>query len=55
MKLVGELKEKVKNANTKEEAESILAEAGIQLTEEEFEKVAGGYAIPHAEHEYSGL
>ena len=42
MKLTGELKEKVEKAETKEEAKKILEEAGVKLTEEELDQVAGG-------------
>ena len=43
MKLVGELKEKVEKAESKEEARDTIREAGIELTEEEMEQVVGGY------------
>ena len=42
MKLVGELKEKVEKAESKEEARDTIREAGIELTEEEMEQVVGG-------------
>ena len=42
MKLTGELKEKVEKAESKEEAKKILEEAGVKLTEEEMDQVAGG-------------
>jgi hypothetical protein len=42
MELVGELKEKVEKAESKEEARDTIREAGIELTEEEMEQVAGG-------------
>ena len=44
MELSKELKEKVENAKSAEEAKKILAEAGLELTEEELDQVAGGKA-----------
>ena len=45
MELTKELKEKVENATSAEEAKKILEEAGIKLTEEELDQVAGGYPV----------
>ena len=42
MQLTGELKEKVEKAETKEEAKKTIEEAGMELTDEEMEQVAGG-------------
>ena len=42
MKLTGELKEKVEKAASKEEAKEAIAEAGMELTDEELDIVAGG-------------
>lgn len=42
MKLTGLLKEKVEKAQTKDEVKNIIADAGIELTDEELENVAGG-------------
>ncbi|MBQ3791335.1 MAG: hypothetical protein II800_10400 [Lachnospiraceae bacterium] len=42
MKLIGELKEKVEMADTKEEAKKVIKEAGMELTDEEMNSVAGG-------------
>ena len=42
MKLTGELKEKVDKAESAAEAKDIIAEAGVELTDEEVENVAGG-------------
>jgi len=42
MKLTGELKKKVESAESKEEMKSIIAEAGIELTDEELEAISGG-------------
>ena len=45
MELSKELKEKVENAKSAEEAKKILTEAGLELTEEELDQVAGGYPV----------
>lgn len=42
MKFAGELKNKVEAAKTREEVQTVLAEAGIELTDEELDLVAGG-------------
>ena len=42
MELTKELKEKLENAESKEEAKKILEEACVELTEEELDQVAGG-------------
>ena len=42
MKLLGLLKDKVDKAETKEEKKAIIAEAGMELTDEELDCVAGG-------------
>ncbi len=42
MKLTGELKKQVEQTETREEAKKIIEEAGMILTDEEMEKVAGG-------------
>lgn len=42
MKLVGELKKKVNQAQTAEEAKQLIEDAGMQLTDEEMDNVAGG-------------
>ncbi len=42
MKLVGKLKEDVSKAQSSEEARKLIEAAGIQLTDEELEYVAGG-------------
>ena len=42
MKLVGNHKDQVEKANSKEEAREIIKEAGMELTSEEVEMVAGG-------------
>ena len=43
MELTKELKEKLENAESKEEAKKILEEAGVELTDEDLDKVAGGW------------
>ena len=45
MKLVGELKEKVEKAENLEEAKKTIANAGMELTDEEMAEVAGGAGI----------
>ena len=45
MKMTSELKEKLKAAKTAEEKKKLLAEAGMELTDEEIEKVAGGIVV----------
>lgn len=42
MKLVGELKDKVEKAENQEEAKDLIKEAGMELTDEEMDQVAGG-------------
>ena len=48
MKLIGDLKKKVDEANTKEEAKELIANAGMELTEEEMDAVSGGFTFGHA-------
>ena len=42
MELTKELKEKLENAESKEEEKKIIEIAGMELTDEEMEQVAGG-------------
>ncbi len=42
MKLTGKLKEQVEKAETKEEKKSLIKDAGMELTDEEMDKVSGG-------------
>ena len=42
MKLTGKLKEDVEKAENKEQAKELIAEAGMELTDEELEQVSGG-------------
>ena len=46
MELSKELKEKVQNAKSAEEAKKILEEAGLELTDTELDQVAGGAGRP---------
>ena len=43
MELSKELKEKVQNAKSAEETKKILEEAGMELTDDELDEVAGGF------------
>ena len=49
MKLTGELKDKVDKAKSKEQVRKLIAEAGMELTDEEVEMVAGGRSISRAD------
>ena len=42
MQLTGELKDKVEQTKTKEEAKKIIEDAGMELTDEEMDQVSGG-------------
>ena len=46
MKLTGILKDKVEAAETQEEKKDIIAQAGMELTDDELEMVAGGSFHP---------
>ena len=46
MKLVGNLKKKVLNAHSADEARQLIRSAGMELTLEELEQVAGGENSP---------
>ena len=43
MKLTGKLKEQVEQTNTMEDAKEIIKEAGMELTDDEMDQVAGGF------------
>ena len=45
MELSKELKEKLKKAESEEEAKKILEDAGVELTDEEMDQVAGGKMV----------
>ena len=54
MRLIGKLKKNVEKSENKEEAKNLILDAGMELTEEEWEKVSGGivrwnnnYGISH--------
>ena len=42
MKLVGNLKKQVEETKNKEEAKEVIEKAGMELTDEELDQVAGG-------------
>lgn len=46
MRLIGNLKDQVEKANSKEEAREIIEKEGIELTDEEMNQVGGG-VNPH--------
>ena len=50
MKLVGNLKDKVEKANSKEEARDIISKAGMELTMDELNMVVGGGPLPVPEY-----
>ena len=47
MQLTGELKEKVEQAATKEEAKQAIEDADLKLTDDEMDQVAGGIDLLH--------
>ncbi len=46
MKLTGDLKNQVEKAESKDEKKKLIEEAGIELTDEEMDQVAGGAPRP---------
>ena len=46
MELTGKLKEEVEKTETREEAKKVIEEAGMELTDEEMDQVAGGAPRP---------
>lgn len=46
MKLTGELKKKVESSTTKDEAREAIRDAGMELTDDELDQVAGGRQFP---------
>ena len=44
MKLIGNLKKQVEETKNKEEAKEVIEKAGMELTDEELDQVAGGLA-----------
>ena len=47
MKLTDEMKEQLKNAETKEQAKDMLEKAGIELSDDELDDVSGGLMPIH--------
>ena len=47
MELTGKLKEQVEKAETKEEKKRLIKDAGMELTDEEVNMVAGGGSVTH--------
>ena len=45
MELTKELKEKLEKAESKEKVKEIIGEAGMELTDEEVEQIAGGWGL----------
>ena len=43
MKLIGNLKKQVEETTSKEEAKEVIEKAGMELTDEELDQVAGGF------------
>ena len=43
MKLTGDLKNQVEKAESKEEKKKLIANAGMELTDDELDEVAGGF------------
>ena len=52
MELTKELKEKLENVESKEEAKRILEKAGVILNDEELDQVAGGASKPKGPEPY---
>jgi len=46
MKLTGDLKNQVEKAESKNEKKKLIEEAGMELTDEEMDQVAGGAPRP---------
>lgn len=53
MKLIGNLKNQVEKANSKEEAKEIIEKAGMRLMDDELEMVTGGMSIPRPAETYA--
>ncbi len=51
MKLIGNLKKQVEETKNKEEAKEVIEKAGMELTDEELDQVAGG-RMAHNEKYY---
>ena len=46
MELTGDLKKKVKEAASRDEAKKVIEDAGMLLTDEELDRVASGSTFP---------
>ena len=46
MKITGNLKKQVEKAESKDEKKKLIEEAGMELTDEEMDQVAGGAPRP---------
>lgn len=46
MKRTGNLKKKVEESANREEKKTAIADAGMELTVDELDKVAGGFCLP---------
>lgn len=54
MKLIGNLKESVEKAETEKERKELIAQAGIELTDEEMEQISAGLAhLPNTKNPVS--
>ena len=52
MKLIGKLKEKVDQAESLEVKKGLIEEAGVALTDDELEMVAGGTGVGFGPHDW---
>ena len=50
MKLTGELKKQVEKTDNMDEKKRLIEEAGMELSDEELDQVAGGTGIPLFKH-----
>ena len=54
MKLIGNLKESVEKAETAKERKELIAQAGIELTDDEMEQISAGLAhLPNTQNPVS--
>ncbi len=52
MKLTGTLKENVEKAESTEQAKELIAQAGMELTDDEMQKVSGGTSNSPIRHHF---
>ncbi len=52
MELIGKLKDEISKAKDKKEAKEIMENAGMKLTDDELDAVAGGAGFLHAAPKY---